>query len=118
MILATNSGILVHTHGLPMTSTFRNTLNEFAGKKIFPISPGVSWVKTLTPPPAKPAPRRLTILTEPRARDEWTMQMSCKARRASDWKELYACNCYQGNGRRGRKNKYKDHTSRAELTIY
>ncbi len=117
MILATNSGILVHTHGLPMTSAFRNTLNEFAGKKIFPISPGVSWNETLTPVPSKPEPRRLTILTEPRARDEWTIQMSCKARRGPDWKESPVGNFYQSNGRRGRKNKYKNRNYRAELVI-
>ncbi len=102
------SGITIHysAKGAPVSNALRLTLNRMAGRVIFPVSQDISWVKTLTPPPAKPAPRRLTILTEPRARDEWTRQSSNQPVQFwvdSDDKDH--CRKYSW---RGRNNKYKD----------
>jgi hypothetical protein len=119
--MLTTTGIFVRfsENTLPMTNKFRHTLNCLFGKETFPVNhQDISWNDVLTVTPKKPAPRLLTVLTEPRARDEWTMQMSCKARRGPDWKESHVGNFYQSNGRRGRKNSYKDRAHRTNTLIY
>ncbi len=116
MLLQSNSGIPVRVSPryVPLTSAFKATLNEFAGKEVFRVSvthEEISWTPEVKKIVAPAKPRRLTCLAEPRAHDEWNLQMSCRERISNDdyWNPRYR----DSHGKRGRNDKYKDRRLRA-----
>ena len=81
MFLQSNSGIPVRVSSqyVPLTSAFKATLNEFAGKEMYPVhtdSYGEIWTPEVKRVTAPAKARRLTCIEMHNALDIWTRQTS------------------------------------------